>query len=98
MTGIGLSLAVLNGSEYESLPQGEASNASVHESSADSSGKKLTQSLIAWKYVVMLVACFFLLVRNSRFFFFFKTGQGLLQEALNGSVYKSALDDSDGMY
>ena len=39
MTGIGLSQKVLNGSEYGSLPQGEASNASVHESSADNSGK-----------------------------------------------------------
>ena len=39
MTGIGLSYAVLNSSEYESLPQGEASNASVHEPSSDSSGK-----------------------------------------------------------
>lgn len=72
MTGIGLSLAVLNGSEYESLPQGEASNASVHESSADSSGKKLTRSLIVWKYVVMLVACCYLLVSQKfKILFFF---------------------------
>jgi len=44
--GIGLSQEVLNGSEYGSLPQGEASNASVHESSADNSGKGLSQEAL----------------------------------------------------